>query len=81
MLENIFKNIIGKVKLLTLLPLWLLILPFRKDKIFRHYSWTLDGFRRGAFTRKAYAWCFICWLVFGWVVVRFGKVIHSWIFR
>jgi hypothetical protein len=80
MLKKICNNIIGTVKVLALLPMWLLILPLRKDRIFRHYAWTLDGFRRGAFTRTAYACCFVCWLVFGWLVVRFAKLILPWIF-
>jgi hypothetical protein len=79
MMKKIRDNIIGPVKVLALLPLWLLVLPLRKDKIFRHYSWTLEGFRRGAFTRSAYACCFVCWLVVGWVVGRFGKLILFWI--
>ena len=79
--EDFFKNIVGPVKVLALLPLWLLILPLRKDRIFRHYPWTLASFRRGAFSRMAYTCCFVCWLVFGWMVVRFAKMILSWIFR
>jgi len=65
MLKTIRKDVIGVMKVLVLLPLWLLVLPMHRDRVFRHYSWTLDGFRRNPFTRKAYICCFVCWLAFG----------------
>jgi hypothetical protein len=68
LMKTIYKSAISVVKVLVLLPLWLLLLPLRRDRIFRHYSWTLDGFRRGSFTKQAYFWCSVFWLLLGCLI-------------
>jgi hypothetical protein len=59
-IKSIRKWVVGATKVVILLPLWLLVLPVRGDRVFRHYCWTLAGMRRSPFTKKAYVSCLLC---------------------
>lgn len=56
------------IKTVTLLPLWLIVLPIRRDPVFRHHDWTLGGMGRGPFRRQAYVIGVVCWLFIGCAV-------------
>ncbi len=56
------------IKTITLLPLWLIVLPVRRHPVFRHHDWTLRGMGCGPFRRQSYVICAVCWLVIGCAV-------------
>jgi hypothetical protein len=56
------------IKTITLLPLWLIVLPVRRHPVFRHHDWTLDGMGRGPFRHQAYVIGAVCWLLIGCAV-------------
>ena len=62
-------NMIYILKIGLLVPLWLIVMTIRRDRAFRHHTWTLEGMRRGNFTRTAYCFCAVCWLATGALVV------------
>jgi len=49
------------VKTVVLIPVWLVILPIRRDKAFRHYEQRLERLAHSPFSRTAYAFS-ICWI-------------------
>jgi hypothetical protein len=64
----IMRSVVRLVKAITLLPLWLIVLPIRRDHVFRHHDWTLRGMGRGSFRRQTYVICAVCWLLFACAV-------------
>ncbi len=57
------------VKTIVLIPAWLVILPIRRDKAFRHYDERLDHLANTPFSRAAYIFSIVCWIVLIAVVV------------
>jgi hypothetical protein len=49
------------VKTIVLIPVWLVILPIRQDKVFRHYEEPIERLAHSPFSRTAYAFS-ICWI-------------------
>jgi len=49
-------------KTVVLILVWLVILPFRRDKAFRHYEERLERHAHSPFSRAAYAFSIICWI-------------------
>jgi len=62
------RSLLRVVKTIALLPMWLLVLPVRRDRVFRHHSWTLHGIGCVTFRRRAYVIYGVCWLLFLWMV-------------
>jgi len=50
------------VKTVVLIPVWLVILPIRRDKAFRHYEERLERLAHSPFSRTAYAFSIVCWI-------------------
>ncbi len=50
------------VKTVVLIPVWLVILPIRRDKAFRHYEQRLERLAHSPFSRTAYALSIVCWI-------------------
>jgi len=64
-------------KTIVLVPVWLLILPFRRDTVFRHYDETLDHLGRTPFSRAAYIISVLCWLLlFSAIVFEIYELRH-----
>ncbi len=51
------------VKSFVLIPVWLVILPIRRDKAFRHYEERIERLAHSPFSRTAYAFSIVCWIV------------------
>ena len=51
------------VKTVVLIPIWLVVMPVQRNHIFRYYSWKIADMHRSPFSKAAYVFSLICWLL------------------